>query len=214
VATSRSMSMSMSMSVAGAIIAGGPAKRLGGVAKPFLTVGGRTIAERQLALLGPAFRRVVVVANDPAPWAALGVEVVPDRVAGAGPMGGIQAALTAADDCDAVVCVGGDLPFVEPALLAALRDRAPEAGAVAPRTAVGVEPLCARYGRGLLPAIEARLLAGQLALHAMLEEAGAAWIQGAELAALDPDGRCFFNINTPDDLRRAEALAVRSGPRP
>ena len=64
---------------------GGPATRLGGVAKPFLNVGGRTIAERQLALLRAAgFARVFVVANDPAPWAALAVEVVPDRVAGRG----------------------------------------------------------------------------------------------------------------------------------
>jgi molybdopterin-guanine dinucleotide biosynthesis protein A len=204
----------MKMKVAGAIIAGGPARRLGGIAKPFLTVGGRTIAERQLALLRATFARVLAVANDPAPWAPLGVEVVPDRVAGAGPLGGIQAALTAADDCDAVVCVAGDLAFVEPALLAALRDRPPGAGVVAARTALGVEPLCARYARTLLPEIDARLQAGTLAIHQMLETIAVDWIEGAELAALDPDGRCFFNINTPDDLRHAEALAVRSGPRP
>lgn len=202
------------MKVAGAIIAGGPARRLGGVAKPFLTVGGRPIAERQLGVLRAVFPRVLVIANDPEPWAPFGVEVVPDRVAGAGPMGGIQAALAAADDGDAVVCVGGDLPFLEAGLLAALRDRAPEAAALVPRTAIGAEPLCARYGRGLLSALDARLQAGQLALHTMLEEAAAAWIEGADLAALDPDGRSFFNINTPDDLRRADALAVKSGPRP
>jgi molybdenum cofactor guanylyltransferase len=202
------------MRVAGAIIAGGPAKRLGGAAKPFLTVGGRTIAERQLALLRAVFPRVLVVANDPAPWAPLGVDVVPDRVAGAGPMGGIHAALSAAGDCDAVVCVGGDLPFVETALLAALRDRAPGAAVVAPRSSAGVEPLCARYARAMLPTFDARLQAVELAVHRMLEEIGAVWIEGDDLAALDPDGRCFFNINTPDDLRRADALAVKSGPRP
>jgi molybdopterin-guanine dinucleotide biosynthesis protein A len=204
----------MSLSVAGAIIAGGPARRLGGVAKPFLTVGGRTIAERQLEILRATFPRVLVVANDPTPWASLGVEVVPDRVAGAGPMGGIQAALTATGDCDAVVCVGGDLPFVEPALLAALRDRPDGAAAVAARTPLGLEPLCARYARTLLPEIDARLGAGTLAMHTMLEQIAVEWIDGSELAALDPDGRCFFNINTPDDLRRADALAVKAGPRP
>lgn len=202
------------MKVAGAIIAGGPARRLGGVAKPFLTIGARKIADRQLPLLRATFPRVLVVANDPAPWAPFAVEVVPDRVEGAGPMGGIHAALTAADDCDAVVCVGGDLAFVEPALLEALRDRAPQALALAPRTAIGAEPLCARYGRALLPEIDARLRDGRLALHTLLEDVAAIWIEGSDLAALDPDGRCFFNINTPDDLRRAEALAVKSGPRP
>jgi molybdopterin-guanine dinucleotide biosynthesis protein A len=201
------------MKVAGAIIAGGPASRLGGVAKPFLSIGGRTIAERQLAVLRAAFARVLVVANDPAPWAPLGVAVVPDQVAKAGPLGGIQTALAAAHDCDAVVCVAGDLPFVAPALIAALRDRAPGAEAVAARAAGGIEPLCARYARAVLPAMEARVRAGQLAVHLMLEGLAVDWIEGAALAALDPDGRSFFNINTPEDLRRAEALAAAASGR-
>jgi molybdopterin-guanine dinucleotide biosynthesis protein A len=204
------------MKVAGAIIAGGPAKRLGGVAKPFLKVGGRTIAERQLELLrGAALVRVFVVANDPAPWAGLGVEVVPDLVGGAGPLGGIHAALTAADGCDAVVCLAGDLPFVRVDLLATLRDRAPWADAVAPRSARGIEPLCARYARALLPAVDAAVHAGQLAVHEMLEQRAVDWIEEVELAALDPDGRSFFNVNTPDDLARADAMAAgEPGQRP
>src|SRR4029078_5808116 len=158
------------MKVAGAIIAGGPAKRLGGVAKPFLKVGGRTIAERQLELLrGAALVRVFVVANDPATWAALGVDVLPDLWGGAGPLGGIHAALTAADGCDAVVCLAGDLPFVRVALLATLRDRAPWADAVAARSVCGIEPRCARYARALQPAVDAAVRAGQLAVHEMLE---------------------------------------------
>ncbi len=204
------------MKVAGAIIAGGPAKRLGGVAKPFLKVGGRTIAERQLELLrGAALVRVFVVANDPAPWAALGVDVVPDLVGGAGPLGGIHAALTAADGCDAVICLAGDLPFVRVDLLATLRDRAPWADAVAPRSARGIEPLCARYARALLPAVDAALLTGQLAVHEMVEQRAVDWIGEVELAALDPDGRSFFNVNTPEDLARADAMAgEENGPRP
>jgi len=204
------------MKVAGAIIAGGPAKRLGGVAKPFLKVGGRTIAERQLELLRrAALVRVFVVANDPAPWAALGVDVVPDLVGGAGPLGGIHAALTAADGCDAVVCLAGDLPFVRVDLLATLRDRAPWADAVAPRSARGIEPLCARYARALQPAVDAAVRAGQLAVHEMLEQRAVDWIAEGELAALDPDGRSFFNVNTPDDLARADAMAAgEPGPRP
>jgi len=151
-----------------------------------------------------------VIANDPAPWVALGInlDVRPDLVGGAGPLGGIHAALTAADDCDAVICVAGDLPFVTPALLAALRDRAPQADAVAPRTARGIEPLCARYARALLPAIDERVRAGDLAVHALLERRTVEWIAGADLAALDPGGRSFFNVNTPEDLARADAMAA------
>jgi molybdopterin-guanine dinucleotide biosynthesis protein A len=197
------------MKIAGAIIAGGPAKRLGGVAKPFLTVGGRSIAERQLALLRAAgIARLFVVANDAAPWTALGVGVVPDLVGGVGPLGGVHAALSAADDCDAVICLAGDLPFVSPALVSALRDRAPAADVVAPKTVRGIEPLCARYARGLLPEVDARVRRGELAVHELLERRAVDWIAGAELAALDADGRSFFNVNTPEDLARAEAMCA------
>lgn len=203
------------MTIAGAIIAGGPAKRLGGVAKPFLTVGGRAIAERQLGLLrSMALARVFVVANDAAPWTALGVGVVPDLVGGAGPLGGIHAALSAADDCDAVICVAADLPFLAPALLAALRDHTPAAEVVAPKSSRGIEPLCARYALSLLPDVDARVRRGELAVHALLEGRAADWIAGAALAALDPDGRSFFNVNTPADLARADAMAAEETGRP
>ncbi|HXL34218.1 MAG TPA: hypothetical protein VN953_04815, partial [Gemmatimonadales bacterium] len=95
-------------------------------------------------------------------------------------------------------------------LLAALRDRAPGADAVAPRSARGIEPLCARYARSLLPVIDARVRAGELAIHELLERHGVDWIADAELAALDPDGRSFFNVNTPEDLARADAMAAAS----
>jgi molybdenum cofactor guanylyltransferase len=200
----------MRQGVAAAIVAGGSGRRLGGVAKAFISIDGRTIAERQLALLRAEFSRVLVVANDPAPWEPLGVEVVADRVPGGGPLAGIHAALTAAADSLAVVCVAGDLPFVSRELLVALRDGAPDAVAVAPRRAGDrIEPLCARYGRALLPAIDVRLRAGELAVHALLASVPVAWIEGDALRALDPDGDGFFNVNTPDDLRRAEAIAHR-----
>ena len=175
-------------SVAAAIIAGGPARRLGGATKPLLEIGGRAVADRQLAVLRPIFSRLLVVGNNPAPWRARGVEVVADRVAGAGPLAGISAALSAAGDSESVVCLAGDLPFLSPALLLALRDRAAEAEALAPRPAGRAEPLCARYAVGARAAVDARLAAGQLALHELLAALSTAWLDDAALATLDPAG--------------------------
>jgi molybdenum cofactor guanylyltransferase len=196
--------------VAAAIIAGGPARRLGGVTKSLLEIGGRAVADRQLEVLRPIFARIFAVANDPAPWRARGVEVVADRVAGAGPLAGLAAALAAAGDVEAVVCLAGDLPFLSPALLTALRERAPDAEALAPRPAGRAEPLCARYAVRLRAAVEARLVDGRLALHALLGEAATVWLDDGELAALDPGGLSFVNLNSPDDLRRAEEIARRA----
>jgi len=187
--------------VAAAIVAGGDARRLGGAVKPLLVVEGRRIIDRQLDVLRPLFARVVIVANDPAPFAGLEVPVIPDRVGrGRGPLAGIDAALAwLPPDADAVVCVAGDMPFVSPAVLRALRD-APPADAVAPRPNGKLEPLCARYARALAPAIAGALAAGELAVHALLARPGVAFLEGDELRALDPTLLSFANVNTPGDL--------------
>ncbi len=197
-------------SVVAAIIAGGPARRLGGATKPLLEIAGQAVADRQLAVLRPLFPRLLVVAGDPAPWQARGIEVIPDRVAGAGPLAGLSAALAAAGDGEAVVCVAGDLPFLSPALLTALRDRAAGADALAPRPAGRAEPLCARYAVRARATVDARLAGGRLALHELLAELATVWLDDLALAALDPDGLSFVNLNTPDDLRRAEEIARRT----
>jgi molybdopterin-guanine dinucleotide biosynthesis protein A len=190
-----------------AVIAGGPGTRLGGAVKSALVVGGRSVAERQLAVLRGLFARIVVVANDAGPWAAAGAEIVPDRHADAGPLGGLHAALAATQAEGAVVCVGGDMPFLEPPLLRLLRDGRPEAQALVARVGGRPEPLLARYAARCLPVVEAQLQAGERAVHRVLPLLGVAWLDEPELRAVDPELRSLTNINTPDDLARAEALA-------
>lgn len=197
--------------VAAAIIAGGGATRLGGQAKPALLVGGRSIAERLLEALRATFPRVLVVANDPEPWAGLGVAVTPDVHRGAGPLAGIHAALVATAGHVGVVCVAGDMPFVAPPLLALLRDHARGADAVVPRLGGRPEPLLARWGRACLPVIEARLAAGERAVHGACEAVRTTWLDEAALRAVDPDLRSFTNVNTPEELRRAQEEHERSG---
>ena len=205
------MSEAAAGTIAAAIVAGGAATRLGGRAKPALVVGGRSIAERLLEALRATFGRVLVVANEPAPWRALGVEVTPDVHPGAGPLAGVHAALVAtAAAHPGVVCVAGDMPFVEPALLALLRDHAPDADAVVPRVAGRAEPLLARWGRACLPVVEARLAAGERAAHAIFEHVGTAWLDETALRSVDPALRSFANVNTPEDLRRVERESGRS----
>jgi molybdopterin-guanine dinucleotide biosynthesis protein A len=202
--------------VSAAVIAGGRATRMGGAAKPALAVGGRSIAESQLEVLRAVFARVLVVANEPdtGPWRDLGAEVVPDRVHGVGPLGGVHAALIATEtEPGGVVCVAGDMPFLSEDVLRLLRDGHPEADAVVPRVGGRAEPLLARYGPRCLAAIEAQLAAADRALHALLGRVGVAWIEEDELRAVDPDLRGFLNINTPADLERAQRLPPRP-PRP
>jgi len=187
----------------GAILAGGRARRMGGVAKALLTVGGARIVDRQLAVLAPLVREVFVVA--PAPLDGVSLRAVPDLRAGLGPLAGIEAAL-AASDADALLIVAGDMPALSPSLLAHLSTVAPEADAVAPRIGGRAEPLCARYSRRALPPVRARLDRGELAVHALLDELRAVFVDEATVRALDPSLVGLASVNTPDELARLEAL--------
>ena len=202
------------MTVAAAIIAGGRATRMGetGAPKGLLSVDGRRIIDRQLEVLRPLFSEVIVVANEstststpvPSPWRALGLRIVADRVGGGiGPLAGIDAALAALpDDATAVVCVAGDMPFLDAAVLCWLRDAAPAALAVAPRLGGRPEPLLARYARAAAPVVRQQITRGAYALTELLALLSPHWLDEPQLRALDPELRTLLNINTPSDLAR------------
>src|ERR1700740_2542880 len=108
------------VSVRGAVLAGGTARRYGGLRKGLLEVGGRRMLDRVVDAITVATEAPpLVVASDPdaASWRP-GRLVVPDVRAGYGSLGGIYTALVSGPG--AVVCEAWDMPFVTPKLLAAL----------------------------------------------------------------------------------------------
>jgi molybdenum cofactor guanylyltransferase len=199
--------------VVAAILAGGRASRLGGLAKGSLFVGGRPILERQLEALRPVFCRVIVIADEPGPWTAMGLHVVPDRVPGpSGPLAGIDAALSALLPHEAgVVCVGCDMPFLQTRALSLLRDTNPNAIAVAAKIGAFAEPLFARYSRDASKSVAKAATESNRAAHRLLESMGARWLDEATLRALDDDLTFLLNVNTPEDLARANAVAHARG---
>jgi molybdopterin-guanine dinucleotide biosynthesis protein A len=193
--------------VAAAIIAGGRGRRLGGVDKGTLTVDGQTFLERQLAVLRPLFSRVLLVTNAPPSPPPAGVVLLADRPPpGRGPLAGFQVALEAlAPGEQAVVCVGGDMPLLQPAALQLLRDHDPAAAAVVPRVNGFPEPLFARYGRTCLPAVTAALQSGRLQTSVFAAAIpGMVWLDEPTLRAADPALVSLENVNTPDDLERVQ----------
>jgi len=158
-------------------------------------------ATRLARRLSQLCEEVWLVGGDP-PDDAPGCRI-PDPPGPACALRGIVAALAAARS-ERVLVLATDLPLVSDALLLALV-AAPEADAVAPRTPDGRHALCAllRRERALAVASE-RLAAGELALHGFFAALAPRWLEGAELARLDPDGMALANLNTPEDLARIE----------
>ena len=192
------------------VLAGGRGRRLGGRHKALLQLGDGPIIDRQLVLLRRVARNVAIVANDRDHYRGFGVPVWRDAEPGLGPLGGILTALTRAAGAPALV-VAGDMPFLTASFLSHLVEAGRDAGAidiVIPRSDDGYQPLCALYQPRCLATVRRQIAAGALKLTDLLPALRVREIGAAELAAFDPQGTLFFNINTAEDYARGQALVA------
>ena len=185
----------------GALVAGGRATRMGGAPKGLLRVAGEPIAARSLRLFRELFAGALVVANDPAPYAALGAPIVPDVLPGKGAPGGLHAALSAAAT-PWVFAAACDMPFVSREGILLLAGRRAGVDAVIVEWEGRLEPLHALWSRACLPLLARLLAEGDPSLQRIGRTVRAAIVPEAEWRALDPGGRAFENANTPGDAAR------------
>jgi molybdopterin-guanine dinucleotide biosynthesis protein A len=198
----------------GAVIAGGRGTRMGGRAKGLERVGNVRMIDRVATALREAADDVILVANDIGASSWLGdTRVVRDEFTDAGALAGVHAALAYAlahADGDVLV-LPWDAPFVPGSLLQLLRRSGELAGADAAVASSsgpwGFEPLCAWYAPVCRAAIEQRLDAGDCRAGAWLDEVNAIRVDVSDFG--DP-AVLFFNVNTDDDLREADALVRRT----
>ncbi len=198
------------------MLAGGAARRYAGVPKGLLEVGGRRILDRTVDAVAWVTRSMpLLIANAPdaAAWRPE-LKTIADARPGCGTLGGIYTAVTA-DAHEPVLCVAWDMPFLSGPLLRALVDRFAQGvyDAVLPESGGrrGVEPLCAVYGPACAAPIARRLEAGDLKAISFHPDVRVGILSLAEVRSFGDPDELFFNVNTPDDLARAEALCRRHG---
>jgi molybdopterin-guanine dinucleotide biosynthesis protein A len=196
----------------GLILAGGLARRMGGGDKAKIEIGGVSILDRVLATLSGQCIGLAINANgDPERFADTDLPVIPDNVPDhPGPLAGILAGLDwlAAQDTGVewMLSVPGDCPFLPDDLVERLHEARRKMGA-------GVPLACARSGEWRHPVVGLWPLALRADLrHALTVEdlrkievwtsrhgiAVADW----PAAPVDP----FFNVNTPEDAKRAQEM--------
>lgn len=191
----------------GAIVAGGAATRFGGAPKGLHRVGGIRIIDRVAAALRATTSELMIVSNasDASEWlpdVPAYADVRPERAS----LIGIHTALTHASGD--VLVVAWDMPFASAQLLQLIRDRARDGvQAVFPEGPSGPEPFCALYKRSCHPIIEAAIEAGDLRLsHLTARLPKRDVIPIGEIARLGDPATLLFNVNSPADLARAEAI--------
>jgi molybdopterin-guanine dinucleotide biosynthesis protein A len=194
--------------VRGAILAGGGATRFGGRPKGLEMVGGTRILDRLVDVMTAALGTApLLVANAPdaAGWRP-DLRTVGDTRPGLGALGGIYTAVVEAPA--PVVCVAWDMPFVSESLIELLAERLVVHDAVLPESTGrrGVEPLCAAYGPACRDAIADALTAGDLRAIGFHDRIRVGILPLTDVRALADPERLFFNVNTSDDLAKADQL--------
>lgn len=191
------------------ILAGGLSRRMGGGDKGLLLLAGRPVLAHVRDRIAPQCGRLALNANgDPARFAGLGLPVLPDALpagveAWPGPLAGVLAALDWAAGLGAagVVTVASDTPFLPGDLVARLAAAGPFALAAGPEDGgPRLHPVCGLWPVSLRDRLAAALAAGERRIGRWAQAQGAAVVV---FPAAVPDP--FLNLNTPDDLARAEA---------
>ncbi len=196
----------------GVILAGGLARRMGGGDKGLLRLGGRPLLAHVIDRLAPQVAGLALNANGDADrFATFGLPVLPDSIDGyAGPLAGVLAGLdwAAAQGADAIVTAAADTPFfpcdLVPRLLRAGEGMADPLVLAATPDARRVRvrhPTFGLWPVRLRDDLRAALADGVRKV-VIWSDAHDGRLAEFPVTRFDP----FFNVNTPDDLIRAEAL--------
>ena len=187
------------------VLAGGQGRRMGGRDKGLVAFAGRPMVAHVVAALRPQTGRLLINANRNAPdYAAFGYPVQADAVSGfEGPLAGMASAM-AAVDTPWIVTAPCDCPFIDPALVPRLAAAVtgPETLAVA-HDGERLQPVFALLPVTLRADLEAFLAAGERKIDR--------WYARHAMVPVDfsDNRRMFDNLNTPEDLREAEAALAR-----
>jgi molybdopterin-guanine dinucleotide biosynthesis protein A len=163
------------------------------------------------ALLGAVCQQVTVIAP-PLRYAALGVTTISDRWEGQGPLAGIITGLLTTEQSGAVaewnLIVGCDMPFLTREWLSYLAQRAfaSDAEVVTPRSAQGLEPLCACWRTGAAAKLQSVFDVGVRKITEAMKSLKMEIVDEADWKRFDSVGRLFWNMNTAADFDEAKRI--------
>jgi molybdopterin-guanine dinucleotide biosynthesis protein A len=185
------------------VLAGGKGRRMG-ESKARILLGGVSLLERVVQRLKVLFPRVIVVASPQDSIFVAGAETVHDPVEGYGSLMGIHTGLNYAKQ--AVFVAACDMPFLNQGLIRHMIDSSSGFDVVVPKPGGLYEPLHAVYSAACIPYMEELINKGERRIISFYEKVKVLEISDDVLDRFDPQRLSFFNINSPEDLARAEEI--------
>jgi molybdopterin-guanine dinucleotide biosynthesis protein A len=186
----------------GAVLAGGESRRFG-QDKAHAMLAGKPLVSHVVETLETLFEDVLIVTNEPVSFEPFDVTVVTDIVRGAGSLGGLLTALVhaRAERCFVVAC---DMPFLNPALIRRMLGRCQGFDVVVPSVQSRMQPLHAIYSRRCIGPIQEMIAQREFRIFDFYPEVLTLRLDERVCQELDPEDRSFENINTQEELTRAQ----------
>lgn len=192
----------MTTSITGIVLAGGQARRMGGIDKGLVPFSGRPMIEHALERLEPQVDKIKINANrNQARYQTYGHTVFSDAIADyQGPLAGVSQALGQCDT-DYILTAPCDSPLLpsdlaERLLQALLQENA----ALAVASVDGRwQPVFALIHRNLAKSLEAYLNAGERKIDRWMRQHPVA------VVSFDDQAEAFINLNTLEELQHLEA---------
>lgn len=180
--------------ITGLILAGGKSRRMG-QDKAQLLLEGKSLLQWQVEKLQQLGLKEILICA-PEERSLFGIRTVPDRYRNCGPIGGLQAGLTAAAG-DACLVIGVDCPLVQAETLSALCS-VHKSGVTMVCHSGGEEPLLGIYDRAAAPVLEQMIRQGVYTIRALQQYLPVhRWMYSGP-------GELLCNCNTPEEFAQAE----------
>ena len=212
----------MTLPCSGVILAGGLSTRFSGENKAFLRINGKMLFDGLHDLFTDLFEETILVTNDPLPFLDWDIHIVTDMFQIRSPLIGIHAGLFAAT-FPYIFAAACDTPFLKKNLIEAIVGEIdPSFDVVVPETPDGLQPLCAVYSKQCLKVLDPHLSREErnttggdtfqkgLKIQQLFQKVRVKKLTPKMLRKNDPDLISFFNVNTPEDLAKANEMAEKS----
>ena len=201
------------MTVAGVLLAGGLARRMGGGDKGLTLLGGRPLMDRIIERIRPQVSELIINANgNSARFAEYGLAIVPDVIGDfAGPLAGVltgmEWAAENAPDAAWVASFATDAPFVPLDLVERLAAAVETEGAdIACASSAGwTQPVFGLWPVALREPLRRAMIDEEMRTIKRWTDRYKVALVEFECDPVDP----FFNINRAENIAEAETLLAR-----
>ena len=186
--------------ITGVVLAGGKSVRFGSN-KALEKINGIPLIERIIKVFQPLFQQLILITNTPDEYAYLGLPMHKDLIEGLGPIGGIFSGLNEISN-DAGFFVACDMPYLNSGLIRYMVQRKDAFDVVIPRISWKIETLHAIYSKRCLNAVKRSIDSQEYRVRKFFSQVSVRYIEENEIIPLDPELMSFFNVNSPQELRR------------